>query len=35
MDKIMHIALPLGKDNMLMATDVLESQGQSLSAFNG
>lgn len=34
MDKIMHIALPLGKDNMLMATDVLESQGQSLTVGN-
>lgn len=29
-DKIMHIALPIGK-NMLMATDALESMGQTLN----
>jgi PhnB protein len=29
-DKIMHIALPIGDDNVLMASDVLESLGQSL-----
>ncbi len=28
-DKMMHIALPIG-DNILMASDVLESQGQQL-----
>ncbi len=28
-DKVMHIALPIG-DNLLMASDVLESQGQQL-----
>lgn len=29
-DKIMHIALPIGKGNILMATDVVESMGQDL-----
>ena len=29
-NKIMHIGLPIGKDNMLMATDTLESLGQKL-----
>jgi len=29
-DKIMHIALPLGQDQILMASDVLESLGQKL-----
>ena len=29
LDKIMHIALPIGKDNVLMATDGLESMGQN------
>ena len=29
-DKIMHIALPIGDDNVLMASDVLESLGQRL-----
>lgn len=33
-NKIMHIALPVGKDNMLMATDVLESMGQQLTVGN-
>lgn len=28
MNKIMHIALPIGKTGMLMATDVLTSMGQ-------
>jgi len=32
--KIAHIALPIGRDGMLMATDVLESQGQALSIGN-
>jgi PhnB protein len=27
-DKMMHIGLPIGKDNMLMASDALESLGQ-------
>jgi PhnB protein len=29
-DKIMHIALPIGEGNVLMASDVLESLGQQL-----
>jgi PhnB protein len=29
-EKIMHIALPIGEDNVLMASDVLESLGQQL-----
>lgn len=29
-EKIMHIALPIGNGNVLMATDALESMGQSL-----
>jgi uncharacterized glyoxalase superfamily protein PhnB len=29
-DKIMHIALPIGEANILMASDVLESLGQQL-----
>lgn len=29
-DKIMHIALPIGNGNMLMATDALESMGQKV-----
>lgn len=33
-DKIMHIALPIGKSNVLMATDALESMGQKLSNGN-
>jgi PhnB protein len=27
-DKLMHIALPIGKSNILMATDMIESMGQ-------
>lgn len=34
LDKIMHIALPIGKHNMLMATDALESMGQKLATGN-
>lgn len=34
LDKIMHISLPVGSDNILMATDVLASQGQSLTVGN-
>lgn len=30
-EKIMHVALPIGKGNILMATDALESMGQKLS----
>ena len=33
-DKIMHIALPIGKGTILMATDALESMGQKLTAGN-
>ncbi len=33
-NKIMHIALPIGEDNVLMATDALESMGQTLSEGN-
>jgi PhnB protein len=29
-DKIMHIALPIGVDNILMASDALESLGQQV-----
>src|SRR5919106_654311 len=29
-DKMMHIALPIGEDNVLMATDALESLGQQV-----
>ncbi|HMA54759.1 MAG TPA: VOC family protein [Acidobacteriota bacterium] len=29
-DKIMHIALPVGEDDVLMASDALESLGQKL-----
>ncbi|MHB9029329.1 MAG: VOC family protein [Candidatus Latescibacterota bacterium] len=29
-NKIMHIALPVGKDDLLMASDTLESLGQKL-----
>lgn len=34
LDKIMHIALPIGNGNMLMATDSLESMGQKLVVGN-
>jgi PhnB protein len=33
-NKIMHISLPIGKDNVLMANDVLESLGQKLIVGN-
>jgi PhnB protein len=29
-DKVMHIALPIGKDDILMASDTLPSHGQEL-----
>jgi len=32
--KIMHVALPIGKGNVLMATDALESLGQKLAIGN-
>jgi PhnB protein len=34
LDKIAHIALPLGRDNLLMGTDTLESSGQPLRVGN-
>ena len=34
LDKIMHIALPIGNGNILMATDALESMGQKLTEGN-
>ena len=34
LDKIAHIALPLGPDHLLMGTDVLASLGQSLTPGN-
>ena len=33
-EKIMHIALPIGKGNTLMATDALESMGHPLTVGN-
>jgi PhnB protein len=33
-EKIMHIALPVGKESVLMATDALESMGHKLSVGN-
>jgi PhnB protein len=33
-DKIMHIALPIGKGTILMATDALESMGHPLTVGN-
>ena len=33
-DKLMHVSLPVGKENILMATDALESMGQKLSVGN-
>lgn len=33
-NKVMHIALPIGKSNMIMATDAMESMGQKLTAGN-
>lgn len=33
-EKIMHIALPIGKGNVLMATDALESMGHKLTFGN-
>jgi PhnB protein len=34
LDKLMHIALPIGKGNVLMGTDSLESQGHKLQTGN-
>jgi PhnB protein len=33
-NKLMHIALPIGKGNMLMGTDSLQSRGHKLNAGN-
>lgn len=33
-DKVMHIALPIGKGNILMGTDALESMGHSVQMGN-
>ena len=33
-NKIMHIALPVGREDILMASDVLESMGQKLNQSN-
>lgn len=33
-NKIMHVALPIGKGNVLMGTDTLESMGQKLTVGN-
>jgi PhnB protein len=33
-DKIMHIGLPIGRDDLLMASDALESWGQKLETGN-
>ncbi len=33
-DKLMHISLPIGKGNVLMGTDALESMGHKLTAGN-
>ena len=33
-NKLMHIALPIGKDNILMATDVLDFMGKTLNVGN-
>lgn len=33
-EKVMHVALPIGKGNMLMATDALESMGFKLIVGN-
>ena len=31
-EKLMHVSLPIGKNNVLMATDALESMGHKLTA---
>jgi PhnB protein len=33
-NKLMHIALPIGQDDLLMASDVIESSGHKLAAGN-
>ena len=34
LDKLMHISMPIGKGNLLMATDALESTGHSVTMGN-
>lgn len=34
LDRIMHISLPIGKGNTLMASDILESMGHKLTVGN-
>ena len=34
LNKIMHVSLPIGKGNILMATDALESMGHKLTNGN-
>lgn len=34
LDKIMHVSLPIGKSNILMGTDFLESMGQKMQDGN-
>jgi PhnB protein len=34
LDKLMHVALPIGKGNVLMASDVLESMGYNVTSGN-
>jgi PhnB protein len=34
LNKIMHIGLPIGEDNLLMASDVLEPMGQKIKMGN-
>ncbi|HVO76242.1 MAG TPA: VOC family protein [Ignavibacteriaceae bacterium] len=33
-EKVMHVSLPVGKGNMLMATDAIESMGHKVTAGN-
>jgi PhnB protein len=33
-DRIMHVALPIGKNTILMASDIMESMGHTLSIGN-
>lgn len=33
-DRIMHVSLPIGKENMLMGSDIMPSMGHTLNAGN-
>jgi PhnB protein len=33
-DRVMHVALPIGKDTILMASDIIESMGHNLQVGN-